>query len=69
MAIQKQHEVRSSRPEEPVESNDRVVKAIGKGATQRAMDDELDALLDEIDSVLDENPLDFVQSYVQKGGQ
>lgn len=30
---------------------------------------EADALLDEIDSILEENAEEFVQSYVQKGGQ
>jgi ubiquitin-like protein Pup len=30
---------------------------------------ELDDLLDEIDGVLEENAQEFVDSYVQKGGQ
>lgn len=30
---------------------------------------ETDDLLDEIDSVLEENAQDFVDAYVQKGGQ
>lgn len=30
---------------------------------------EMDDLLDEIDEVLESNASDFVQSYVQKGGQ
>jgi ubiquitin-like protein Pup len=32
-------------------------------------DQELDKLLAEIDRVLEENPEEFVNSYVQKGGQ
>lgn len=34
-----------------------------------ALIDETDDLLDEIDSVLEENAEEFVNSYVQKGGQ
>jgi len=30
---------------------------------------EIDALLDEIDDVLEENAQEFVEQYVQKGGQ
>ena len=30
---------------------------------------ELDDLLDEIDEVLESNAVDFVKSYVQKGGE
>jgi prokaryotic ubiquitin-like protein Pup len=30
---------------------------------------DLEALLDEIDGVLEENAKDFVDAYIQKGGQ
>lgn len=30
---------------------------------------ELDDILDEVDAVLEENAQEFVQAYVQKGGQ
>jgi ubiquitin-like protein Pup len=30
---------------------------------------EMDAMLDEIDSVLEENAQEFVNSYIQKGGE
>ncbi len=30
---------------------------------------EMDQILDEIDSILEENAAEFVQNYVQKGGQ
>ena len=30
---------------------------------------EMDAILDEIDSVLEENAQEFVEGYVQKGGE
>lgn len=31
--------------------------------------DEMDDILDEIDSVLEQNAQEFVESYVQKGGE
>lgn len=34
-----------------------------------AQEFNVDALLDDIDSVLETNATDFVQSFVQKGGQ
>ena len=40
-----------------------------KGVDTDKLKDDLDALLDEIDEVLEENAEEFVNSYVQKGGQ
>lgn len=40
----------------------------GDVSAQEAVDDT-DDLLDEIDSVLEENAQEFVEQYVQKGGQ
>ena len=37
--------------------------------TNTELASELDSLLDEIDSVLETNAKEFVESYVQKGGQ
>lgn len=37
--------------------------------SDEALKEELDAMLDEIDSVLEENAEQFVQNYVQKGGE
>jgi ubiquitin-like protein Pup len=34
-----------------------------------ALKEEMDDLLDEIDGVLEENAEEFIQGYVQKGGQ
>ena len=31
--------------------------------------EELDALLDEIDEILEENSEEFVENYIQRGGQ
>lgn len=36
---------------------------------RKALDEGMDELLDEIDSVLEENAEEFVQGYVQKGGE
>jgi len=33
------------------------------------LDEDTDAILDEIDSVLEANAAEFVQAFVQKGGQ
>lgn len=38
-------------------------------AQPESLDASIDGLLDEIDSVLETNATDFVQSFVQKGGQ
>lgn len=41
-----------------------------RGEEQRqALADEIDDLLDDIDEVLEENAQEFVQAYVQKGGE
>ncbi|HWT55479.1 MAG TPA: ubiquitin-like protein Pup [Candidatus Microsaccharimonas sp.] len=46
---------------------------LGKAAVdaeQKAqLDDDVDSILDEIDDVLETNAEDFVNNYVQKGGQ
>jgi ubiquitin-like protein Pup len=41
------------------------------GATQRGREikKDLDKLVDEIDAVLEKNAEEFVQNYVQRGGQ
>lgn len=40
-----------------------------RGARGNRLRDELDDLLEEIDQVLETNAEEFVNSYVQKGGQ
>lgn len=39
------------------------------GTDSSALTDDLDDILDEIDSVLEKNAQEFVESYVQKGGE
>ena len=42
---------------------------IGKNTQAENLKADLDNLLDEIDSILETNAEDFVNSYVQKGGE
>ena len=35
----------------------------------RKLGEQLDALIDEIDGLLEENAAEFVDSYIQRGGQ
>ena len=37
--------------------------------TLAKIDEDLDTLLDDIDDVLEENAEEFVQGYIQKGGE
>jgi ubiquitin-like protein Pup len=38
-------------------------------AASSANGEQLDALIDEIDGLLEENAAEFVDSYIQRGGQ
>lgn len=40
-----------------------------KDERDQKLTDDVDDILDEIDSVLEENAQEFVEQYVQKGGQ
>jgi len=53
----------------PARTDDEVVDAPASTATGDKLRAELDDLLDEIDDVLETNAEDFVNSYVQKGGE
>jgi ubiquitin-like protein Pup len=61
MALEKKNRTASRTEQDTVEDT----------ATEQdtQLSDDTDALLDEIDSVLEENAVEFVRSYVQKGGQ
>jgi ubiquitin-like protein Pup len=48
--------------------NDAPVKA-GLKEKGHKLGEEMDALIDEIDGLLEENAAEFVESYVQRGGQ
>ena len=48
------------------------VETTGGGDLQERreqLDEDVDAILDEIDEVLETNAAEFVQAFVQKGGQ
>ena len=55
----------------PEESSAEIVEdlAVVKNAQAENLKVDLDNLLDEIDSILETNAEDFVNSYVQKGGE
>jgi ubiquitin-like protein Pup len=58
----------SSTPSEtPADEIDEL--AIGRNTHAENLKADLDQLLDDIDSILETNAEDFVNSYVQKGGE
>lgn len=60
------HRLRASE----VHEDTRTQRERDRGAKERAaLDDEMDDLLEDIDAVLEENAAEFVQGYVQKGGE
>ena len=66
MAEQKRIETRPSTPSDSptgVAGSPEIVK---KG---KQLKEDIDTLLDEIDGILEENAEEFVNSYVQRGGQ
>jgi ubiquitin-like protein Pup len=42
---------------------------VDQASRTEKLKEEMDDILDEIDSVLEENAVEFVKSYVQKGGE
>ncbi len=57
----------STNNETPAEEIDELV--VGKNDHAENLKADLDQLLDDIDSILETNAEDFVNSYVQKGGE
>ena len=57
----------SNNNEVPAEEIDDLV--VGKNDHAENLKTDLDQLLDDIDSILETNAEDFVNSYVQKGGE
>lgn len=62
--VRKQPETTEKKPEETI---DAPVKTEHKSPEELKAD--MDALLDDIEEVLAENATEFVNSYIQKGGQ
>jgi ubiquitin-like protein Pup len=58
---------RAKRAAETLESSDSPQKQ--SDDAKRELNAEMDDLLDEIDSVLESNAQEFVQGFVQRGGQ
>ena len=42
---------------------------VGNGEMDEAFVEDLDTLLDEIDEILEEDSQEFVENYIQRGGQ
>ncbi len=42
---------------------------VGNGEMDEEFVEDLDSLLDEIDEILEEDSQEFVESYIQRGGQ
>jgi ubiquitin-like protein Pup len=61
-APQKSTQKTRTTEEEPVEQ-------VVRDLRDQTLSDDVDDILDEIDSVLEENAEEFVNAYVQKGGQ
>jgi ubiquitin-like protein Pup len=62
----------SSREDEQVDSAQLGAEAVARANQQEQLDEatnDIDDLLDSIDEVLEENAQEFVNAYVQKGGQ
>jgi len=62
-----QHSSRSNQTEDDVE--DTTAENTDLQERREQLDEDVDAILDEIDEVLETNAAEFVQSFVQKGGQ
>jgi prokaryotic ubiquitin-like protein Pup len=61
---EQRRKTQTPRPDESQESSKPQFHERGK-----KLSENLDALLDEIDGILEENAAEFVENYVQRGGQ
>ena len=53
----------------PADKTDEVQPTVGPGEMDEAFVEDLDTLLDEIDEILEEDSQEFVENYIQRGGQ
>ncbi len=70
--VQKSRETKSQKSEADAEVDQETLSAAqqaGKAALEGIDNEGLDRLLEDIDEVLEENAEEFVQGYIQKGGQ
>jgi len=60
---------RHSREDDAPPEPEPVTDAPDAKARKKALDDDFDSVLDEIDGVLEANAEEFVQGFVQRGGE
>ncbi len=66
----RQHVERQSRHHKHGRTHDEAeVKPVDQTPTPQTLTEEMDEILDAIDELLEENAEEFVNAYVQKGGQ
>ena len=53
----------------PVDETEEIQPDVGNGEMDEAFVEDLDSLLDEIDEILEEDSQEFVENYIQRGGQ
>ena len=64
-----QHSSRSGQTEQDEDVEVETAKTDDLQERREQLDEDVDAILDEIDEVLETNAAEFVQAFVQKGGQ
>ncbi len=52
-----------------VDGTEEIQPNVEQGEMDEEFVENLDALLDEIDDILEENSQEFVENYIQRGGQ
>ncbi len=70
MSTEKQQEHRKRHIDETEDTQSDVGQSdVGNGEMDEAFVEDLDSLLDEIDEILEEDSQEFVENYIQRGGQ
>ena len=65
MSTEKQQEQHNH----PVDETEEVQPTVESAEMDEAFVEDLDSLLDEIDEILEEDSQEFVENYIQRGGQ
>jgi ubiquitin-like protein Pup len=65
MATEKQQE----QVNHPVDETEEIQLNVEPSEMDEEFVEDLDSLLDEIDEILEENSQEFVENYIQRGGQ
>ena len=53
----------------PVDETEEIEMNVKSGEMDEEFVEDLDSLLDEIDEILEEDSQEFVENYIQRGGQ